>query len=206
MAPAAPLPQPMLARSGPIPTRGEWTFEVKWDGFRAIVSTEGAPLRVRSRRGWNMTPLLPELSALPVTGTFDGELVAFGEDRTPDFPLLCERMLMRRPNIAVTYVAFDVLSIEGEAVTRAPYSERRVQLEALNLNGLHWQTPETFDDGDALFAAVCAHELEGVVAKRPNGRYLPGERAWVKIKNREYWRYEMERESAINKRRPRMFV
>jgi ATP-dependent DNA ligase len=42
----------MLARSGPIPTRGEWAFEVKWDGFRATVSTEGEPLRVRSRRGW----------------------------------------------------------------------------------------------------------------------------------------------------------
>lgn len=44
----------MLARSGPLPTLGDWSYEVKWDGFRAIVSTEG-PLRVRSRRGWNMT-------------------------------------------------------------------------------------------------------------------------------------------------------
>jgi ATP-dependent DNA ligase len=55
----------MLARSGAIPTRGDCTFEVKWDGFRAIVSTEGEPLRARSRRGWNMTDLVPELSALP---------------------------------------------------------------------------------------------------------------------------------------------
>jgi ATP-dependent DNA ligase len=62
----------MLARSGPIPKRGEWSFEVKWDGFRAI--TEGVPLRVRSRRGWNMTDLVPELSALPVSATLDGEL------------------------------------------------------------------------------------------------------------------------------------
>ena len=97
VASAAPLPQPMLARSGPIPTRGDWAFEVKWDGFRAIVSTEGAPLRVRSRRGWNMTDLVPELSALPISATLDGELVAFGPDGSPDFPLLCERMLMRRP-------------------------------------------------------------------------------------------------------------
>jgi bifunctional non-homologous end joining protein LigD len=78
----------MLARSGPIPSRGDWAFEVKWDGFRAVVSTEGAPLRVRSRRGWDMTDLLPELSALPVAATFDGELVAFGDDGAPDFPLL----------------------------------------------------------------------------------------------------------------------
>jgi ATP-dependent DNA ligase len=55
---------------------------------------------------------------------------------------------------------------------------------------------------------VCAHELEGVVAKRRASLYRPGERGWVKIKNREYWRYEMEREGAITtaKRRPRAFV
>ena len=48
------LPEPMLARSGRLPASGDYAYEVKWDGFRAIVSTEGA-LRVRSRRGWDMT-------------------------------------------------------------------------------------------------------------------------------------------------------
>jgi ATP-dependent DNA ligase len=47
--PFSALPEPMLARSGRLPTSGSWAYEVKWDGFRAIVSTEG-PLRVRSRR------------------------------------------------------------------------------------------------------------------------------------------------------------
>jgi ATP-dependent DNA ligase len=54
--------------------------------------------------------------------------------------------------------------------------------------------------------AVCAHELEGVVAKRRNGRYRAGERGWIEVKNRSYWRYELERESAIKKRGERMFV
>jgi bifunctional non-homologous end joining protein LigD len=166
----------MLARSGPIPTRGDWAFEVEWDGFRAIVSTEGVPLRARSRRGWDMSQLVPELSALPVSATLDGELVAFGAD-SPDFPLLCERMLMRRPGIAVTYMMFDLLSINGRSLLREMYSKRRAELEVLNLNGVYWQTPETFDDGAALFEAVCEHELEGVVAKRRGGRYLPRERA-----------------------------
>lgn len=49
-------------------------------------------------------------------------------------------------------------------------------------------------------------ELEGVGAKRRGSLYRPGQRGWIKIKNREYWRYELERESAINKRRPRIFV
>ena len=53
---------------------------------------------------------------------------------------------------------------------------------------------------------MCEHELEGVVAKRGSGRYVSGECGWIKFKNREYWRYEMERESAINKRPQRVFV
>lgn len=85
-------------------------------------------------------------------------------------------------------------------------SERRAELEALDLNGVYWQAPETFDDGESLFNAVCEHELEGVVAKRKGSRYRPAERGWVKIKNRDYWRYDMERESAMKSRRTRMFV
>src|SRR5262249_37375103 len=57
-------PEPMLARPGLLPTGPAWSFELKWDGFRALVSTEDG-LRVRSRRGWNMTPCLPELRKLP---------------------------------------------------------------------------------------------------------------------------------------------
>jgi bifunctional non-homologous end joining protein LigD len=115
---------------------------------------------------------------------------------------------LRRPGIAATYMVFDLLSLDGEDMTRLRHSERRAQLEALSLNGPYWQTPETFDEGEALFEAVCAHELEGVVAKRRGGRYLAGQRGWVKTKNRSYWRYEMEREAAIEgrSRRPRMFV
>ena len=54
----------MLARSGPLSTRGSYAYEVKWDGFRAILSTENG-LRVRSQRGWDMTELLPELASCP---------------------------------------------------------------------------------------------------------------------------------------------
>jgi bifunctional non-homologous end joining protein LigD len=95
----------MLARSGELPTRGDWVFEVKWDGFRGLLSTERA-LRLGSRRGWDMTDLVPELASFPVFGTFDGELVAFDDAGAPDFPLVWERMLMRRSGIAVTYVIF----------------------------------------------------------------------------------------------------
>jgi bifunctional non-homologous end joining protein LigD len=99
-----------------------------------------------------------------------------------------------------------VLSIEGRSLLDLTYAERRSELEALDLNDLHWRTPEVFDDGEALFDAVCEREMEGVVAKRLNGRYRPGERGWIRVKNRSYWRWELERESAINKRRERVSV
>jgi hypothetical protein len=54
----------MLAKPGPLPTGPGWSYEVKWDGFRALVSTADG-LKVRSRRGWNMTGALPELRGLP---------------------------------------------------------------------------------------------------------------------------------------------
>jgi hypothetical protein len=65
-----------------------------------------------------------------------------------------------------------------EAKRERPYSERRAQLEALDLNGIYRQTPETFDDGDALFEAVCAHELEGV-CRETTEQPLPAWRAWL---------------------------
>ena len=65
------LPEPMLARSERLPASGDYSFEVKWDGFRAIVSTEGA-LRVRSRRGWDMTEHVMFLAQLPVRAVLDG--------------------------------------------------------------------------------------------------------------------------------------
>jgi bifunctional non-homologous end joining protein LigD len=195
----------MLARSARLPTSGDFAYEVKWDGFRAVVSTEGL-LRVRSRRGWDMTERVQFLAELPARGIFDGELVALDDTGRPDFPQLCECVLMRRATTPLTFIIFDVLSVEGRNVMDVPYAKRRGILEQLGLNGGHWRTPEAFDDGHALWEAVCEHELEGVVAKRRSGRYVPGDRGWIKTKNRAYWRYEMEREGAFKSRRQRQLV
>jgi ATP-dependent DNA ligase len=63
-------------------------------------------------------------------------------DGAPDFSLICERMLMRQPGVAVTYVIFDLLSLEGRGLMGAPYSERRAQLGALHLNGCAGRHPK----------------------------------------------------------------
>jgi bifunctional non-homologous end joining protein LigD len=183
----------MLARAGPIPHGRGWTFEPKLDGFRCLICTHDG-FRARSRRGWNMTPLLQEFArALPPRLQLDGEVVALA-DGCPDFHLLCRRMLHGRGGIDVVYFVFDVLAVEGLVTTVQPYAERRELLEALELEGPYVRLVATFEDGDALFRAVCDRGLEGIVAKRDRDPYRPGEYGWVKTKNRATARFIEERD------------
>ena len=191
----------MLSRPGPLPSGPGWSFELKWDGFRAIVSTEQG-LRVRSRRGWNMTAVLPELRKLPTGLVLDGELVAW-RGREPYFPLVCRRVLNRDASVPITFVLFDLLRLDGTDLADRPYAERRSLLESLDLEGPWWKTGDTFDDGGSLFDAVCQLGLEGVVAKRRSSLYHAGKRGWVKTKNPDYWRRDDEREAVARSRERR---
>ena len=112
-----------------------------------------------------MTPALPELESLPTGLVLDGELVAW-TGREPYFPALCRRMLNGDTSIRLTYVVFDLVGLDGTNLTGRPYEERRTLLEQLELRGAHWHATEVFDDGTALYDAVCEMGLEGVVAKR----------------------------------------
>ena len=131
----------------------------------------------------------------------DGEIVALDDAGRPDFHRLSARMLHGKDGIAVRYFVFDVLACEGGATTHLPYEERRQLLEALEIDGPHWQTVATFDDGRALFTVVCDSGLEGVVAKRLRDPYLEGGRLWVKTKNRATARFAEERARATVSRR-----
>ncbi len=108
-------------------------------------------------------------------------------------------MLHRKREVPVAFAVFDVLELDGEATTELPYMERRELLESLGVDGF-WSVPPAFDDGQALYASVCAQGLEGIVAKRRDSLYRPGERGWVKVKNRAYWRFDQERELAQRRR------
>jgi bifunctional non-homologous end joining protein LigD len=104
----------MLARSGLLPAARGWRFEPKLDGFRCLVCTHGGRFRARSRRGWDMTSLLPELAAqLPADVQLDDELVAYDDTGRPDFHRLSARMLHGKSDVPVTYMVFDVLAVEG---------------------------------------------------------------------------------------------
>jgi bifunctional non-homologous end joining protein LigD len=198
-----PMPdrlEPMLARSGKLPADdGQWGFEVKWDGVRAIGYAEGGRLRLASRMGRDITPRYPELRELGrVLGSreavLDGEVVAFGDDGRPSFQALQSRMHLASDSAVrrmaasrpVTYVIFDLLFLEGHSLMELRYTERRERLLELGLNGPAWQTPaHHVGNGAALLDATRAQGLEGLVAKRLDGLYTPGRRSqgWVKVKN-----------------------
>src|SRR5690242_10190645 len=124
----------MLSRPGPLPRGPGWSYEVKWDGFRALVSTEDG-LRVRSRRGWNMTETLTELAGLPAGLVIDGEVIAFNKKGDPHFPLLARRVLNRDRTVNAHLMIFDVIHVDGTDMTVRPYRERRELLKQLDLNG-----------------------------------------------------------------------
>lgn len=160
-------------------------------------------MRVRSRRGWEMGSLVPELESLPTGIVLDGELVAWRGSEL-HFPSLCRRILNGDTSIRVTYIAFDLLGLDGTDLTPRPYQERRSLLEQLDLAGPHWSVTEVFDDGEALYSTVCEMGLEGVVAKKRSSLYRANGRGWVKVKNPNYWRRDAEREAMRRSRERRV--
>jgi hypothetical protein len=190
----------MLARTEPIPTGDGWAFEVKFDGMRLQLRRDGRAVWLRSRPGRDCTDEFPELA--PIQGTLgrhrvllDGELVCLAADGSPDFARLRRRLRApadkARPHAErwpVTYLAFDLLHLDGRSTRQLPYERRRELLLGLGLDGdVRWRTPRHFvGESERVLAATREHGLEGVVAKRLGSPYLPGARssAWVKHKHR----------------------
>jgi bifunctional non-homologous end joining protein LigD len=176
-----------------------WAYELKWDGVRAIAYCEGGHLRLESRNLREITPQYPELRPLAAVlgareAVLDGEAVAFDEDGRPSFERLQSRINLaseaavrrKMADVPVTYLIFDLLYLDGHTLVDLPYTERRERLEALELEGSHWQTPRHHrGEGKALLRLTQERDLEGLVAKRLDSRYLPGRRsrAWLKVKN-----------------------
>lgn len=197
----SPLPEdvlPMLAVAGDLPAGGGWSYEMKWDGVRALVAVEGGRVRIRSRRGNDITVSYPELRGLgEALGSrqvlLDGELVAVDGGGRPSFELLQQRMHVsdatraRRlaATVPVTFMAFDVLHLDGTSTMGDTYDARRATLESLDLHGSHWATPPSFPGpGADVLEAATESGLEGVVAKRRRDPYRPGRRSgsWIKVK------------------------
>lgn len=188
---------PMLADAGVPPSMTGWAAEPKLDGWRARVLVDGNELSVRTRRGRNLAEAVPRAQRLRgLNAVFDGELVA-GAGTLADFYSLGAALALRhRASTEVSFVAFDLLWLDGELLTGLPYVERRNRLDALDLPARGTPVVPSFDGLDAalLFQACANLGVEGVVLKRQASRYWPGERRadWRKAKC-QAWRDHLER-------------
>jgi bifunctional non-homologous end joining protein LigD len=185
--------EPMLASNRPTgPISGKWVLEPKFDGWRVIVAV-GDDVRVWTRTGHELTERLPELAPLAdcfgaASVVLDGELVA-GQGRAADFYGLLPRVSARRRQEPLTFVAFDVLAFGGPVIDQ-PYCRRRALLDRLELFGASWCTVPQLNGTVTDSLHACAeHGVEGIVAKRLDSPYRPGQRSgdWLKVKTAE-WR------------------
>ena len=202
--PVSPPVEPMLAKpADTIPDGDGWLYEPKWDGFRAIVFRDGDELLVQSRDLKPLERYFPELrgpllETLPARCVVDGEIVIAG-DHGLDFDALLLRIHPAESRVALlaaetpaSFVTWDLLALGDEDLRDVPFDERRSRLAAaLRVRGTgHGRshvllTPATGDRAVAAdwFDRFEGAGLDGVVAKRLDGRYQPGRRAMVKIKH-----------------------
>ena len=177
---------PMLATpTQTLPTHGEWLYEVKFDGYRALARVRAASCALRSRNGNDLGARFPGLAkeiaaaVAPAEGVIDGEICALDLAGRPSFGQ------MQRGAGPLVYYAFDCLELDGEPLLELPLEERRARLKG----ALAGRRPgvlfsESFEDGAALLEVARSQDLEGILAKRAGSRYLPGRRSrdWLKLK------------------------
>jgi bifunctional non-homologous end joining protein LigD len=178
---------PMMATAAPtLPTGPDWSYEVKWDGYRAQAVKRGNSVSLASRNLKNISRQFPSvvravagLSAKDVV--LDGEIVALDGDGRPSFQALHHVELS---DVSIVYYAFDLLHLDGRDFTREPLDLRRVALRkavsdsAVLLSDALPGTPQQITN------AVRDLGLEGIVAKRRKSIYLAGRRSdsWVKVR------------------------
>jgi ATP-dependent DNA ligase len=184
-----PPVEPQLARSGKeLPLGEQWSYEPKFDGFRALVFVDGDEFMIQSRGAKPLGRYFPELAFPPGRYVVDGEIVIDSDSAAgaQDFGALQQRIHPAASRIAILaeetpahYLAFDVLLIDDDTVLERSFAERRALLEELSANGIGL-TPLTREPAET--EPWFAHG-EGVVAKDLAAPYRPGKRAgMVKVK------------------------
>jgi ATP-dependent DNA ligase len=185
--PLKPPVLPQLARAAKaLPPGDRWSFEPKWDGFRAIAFVDGDDVYLQSRNGKALTRYFPELEFPAGRYILDGEIVLFDEQGRQDFDALgqrihpaASRIQMLSEETPTRYIAFDVLADGDELLLDLPQHERRARLEALIDKPVDL-TPSVTNADDA---QEWLQGAEGVVAKELGAPYRPGERTgMLKIK------------------------
>jgi bifunctional non-homologous end joining protein LigD len=169
-----------------LPAGDDWLYEAKFDGYRAIVSKDGAAVTILSRKGNDLTSDYPQVQAAVAALTakrvvIDGEIVAFDEQGRPSFQHLQHRTAK---GTAIRFFAFDLLHLNGSDLKDAPLEERKRKLAQLLRQSDVEFSQELPGSAEAVVQAVADVGLEGVIAKRRDSKYEAGKRsgAWQKFK------------------------
>lgn len=198
--PIMPHVPPMLAKAVESIPRGEFSYEPKWDGFRAIVFRDADEIEIGSRNERPLTRYFPELVAafsveLPARCVIDGEIVVPDPERGRlDFEALQQRIhpadsrvRMLAERTPAHFVAFDILALGQRNLTGEPFEQRRGVLEeALAGASAHVHLTSATRDprvAERWFAEFEGAGLDGVVAKPLAGTYQPDRRVMFKIKH-----------------------
>jgi len=177
--------EPQLARgASELPVGPQWCYEQKFDGFRAIAFVDGENLVLQSRGAKDLTRYFPELALPPGRYVLDGEIVIDGEGAGQAFGALQQRIHPAASRIErlasewpASYVAFDLLELDGIDLRPEPFELRREALD--RLEGIRRSTLVR----DPAEAQAWLADTEGVVAKRLDVPYAAGKRtAMVKVK------------------------
>ena len=170
-----------------LPEGEEWAYEVKLDGYRALLLKNGTTVQVRSRNNKDLTLTYPSVASGGArlkadSVVLDGEIVAVDPQGRPSFQALQNRSSY--PQHKITYYAFDLLHLNGDDLTSFPLEERKTRLaDVIHGTGIPLSA---FLPGSArqVIDAVQRLGLEGVIAKRRSSRYQAGIRgnSWVKLK------------------------
>jgi ATP-dependent DNA ligase len=185
--PLKPPVLPQLAKPAKALPEGEgWVYEPKWDGFRSIAFVDGDRVHLQSRNGKPLSRYFPELAFPEGRYVLDGEIVLFDDQGRQDFDALGQRVhpagsriRMLAETTPARFIAFDLLAAEDELLLELPQRERRAWLEKI-VDAPVDLTPATTDPSEA---QPWLQGAEGVIAKRQEARYCPGERVgMVKIK------------------------
>ncbi len=178
--------EPMLATADTLVPHGDgWTYEVKFDGYRALAYVRAGDCTLRSRNDKDLTARFPEVAKAIAhavkspNAVLDGEVCRLTADGRSSFSEL------QQGSGPLVYFAFDLLELDGVPTVDRPLAERKARLRGLldrRVEAVAFS--ESFDDGDALLEAAGERGLEGIVAKRADGPYRPGRRSseWRKIK------------------------
>jgi bifunctional non-homologous end joining protein LigD len=180
---------PMLAKPLATPPAGDWFYELKIDGYRALILKNGDYIQLLSRNEKDLGDKFPEVveAAREIQADqaiLDGEVAAFDPRGHSSFQLL-QSYDARAGGSSVLYVAFDLLELEGADLRDTAIEQRRLRLKKLvPSKGLIQFSPSLGSDAPGLLQQLQKYGLEGLIGKRVGSRYEAGTRSgtWVKLK------------------------